>query len=500
MSDRTGLSRGDRNRNSRLARMRQLLPADNAIVGVDLADSKQAAVVTGHDSRVIARRRATARAWELGGLLDWAIGSAVAAGFASVTVACEPTGHRWRVVSQLAAQRGLALVCVQPLLVCRAREGEDLTFDKSDPKDAVIIARLAAGLHCYEPEHADAVWARLRHLGARRLQLTGDATAAVNQVRDLLECAWPAVLEAAGKPFRAATWCAAVTVALDRGAADVARVRRLGPARFEAAARRELPRWDATRPCLRIVRAVWSALTDPAGVIAHRPGALERAGLAMADWHDTLERMAAAETRMTGVLDDLNLTELVTSIAGLTAVGAAAILAETGDPARFAAPRSLARHAGLCPRDNASGGYQGKTSISGRGRPGLRVAAWRAVWAALPDNPVMAARFTYLTSRDHNRLARQQARTACAAALLRWLHVVITRQVTRGPGDRRWRQGSAAGGRVNATRHRGPRRPATRAGRARTSLEEPPRARAWAAPPVSSPSSIHAVGNNPLES
>jgi transposase len=41
---------------------------------------------------------------------------------------------------------------VQPLLVYRAREGEDLTWDKSDPKDAVIIARLAAGLHCYEPE------------------------------------------------------------------------------------------------------------------------------------------------------------------------------------------------------------------------------------------------------------------------------------------------------------------------------------------------------------
>ncbi len=34
---------------------------------------------------------------------------------------------------------------MQPLLVYRAWEGEDLTFDKSDPKDAVIIAGLAAG-------------------------------------------------------------------------------------------------------------------------------------------------------------------------------------------------------------------------------------------------------------------------------------------------------------------------------------------------------------------
>ena len=297
----------------------------------------------------------------------------------------------------------------------------------------MIIARLAAGLHCYEPERADAVWARLRHLGARRNQLTTDATAEVNQVRDLLECAWPAVLTASGAPFRSASWRAAVAVVLDRCAGDLRRVRRLGEARFTAAVRRELPRWGATRPCLRIVRAVFAALADSAGVTAHRPGALERAHLALGDWRGTRTRLADVEARMVAVLDDLGLRELVTTIAGLTPVGAAAILAETGDPARFASPRSLVKHAGLCPRDNASGGYQGKTSISGRGRPGLRLAAWRAVWAALPNNPVMAARFARLTTREENRLARQQARTACAAALLRWIHVVITRRVTWDP-------------------------------------------------------------------
>src|SRR5215472_5308073 len=313
----SGLSRGDRNRNARLARLRELVPVHHAIVGIDLADSTQAAVVTDHDSRVIARRRVSARAWELGELLDWAVARAAGAGFASVTVACEPTGHRWRVLDQLAAGRGLALVCVQPLLVYRAREGEDLTRDKSDPKDAVLIARLASELRCYEPERADAVWARLRHLGARRSRLTTDATAQVNQIRDLVECAWPAVLGASGSPFRSASWRAALVV-VDRCAGDLARVRRLGPARFEAAVRRELPRWGATRPCLRIIRAVFTALADPAGVAAHRHGALERADLAMADWHDTRGRLAATEARMVAVLDDLELTGLVTTIAGLT--------------------------------------------------------------------------------------------------------------------------------------------------------------------------------------
>lgn len=178
---------------------------------------------------------------------------------------------------------------------------------------------------------------------------------------------------------------------------------------------------------------MFAALADPAGVTAHRPGALERAHLALGDWRDTRARLADTETRMRAVLDDLGLTGLVTTIAGLTVTGAAAILAETGDPARFATPGALDGHAGLCPRDNSSGAAQGKTSISGRGRPGLRVAAWRAVWAAMPNNPVMAARFAHLTTRQDNRLARQQARTACAAALLRWIHVVVTRRVTWDP-------------------------------------------------------------------
>ena len=296
----------------------------------------------------------------------------------------------------------------------------------------MIIARLAAGLHCYEPERADAVWARLRHLGARRSQLTTGATAQVNQIRDLLECAWPAVLGASASRFArppgARRWRWWWTGARVTWAASAAWARPGSPPRCAVSCRAGARPGRACGSC-----APSSPPGRSAGVIAHRPGALERVHLAMGDWRDTRARLADAEARMVAVLDDLGLTELVTTIAGLTPAGAAAILAETGDPARFASPRSLVKHAGLCPRDNTSGGYQGKTSISGRGRPRLRVAAWRAVWAALPNNPVMAARFTHLTTRQDNRLARQQARTACAAALLRWIHVVITRRVTWDP-------------------------------------------------------------------
>lgn len=426
----SGLSRGDKRRNAKLAELRGLVRVDNAILTLDLADKKQVVVVCDHDSRVLARKTLKARAWELGPVLDWGQRIANKHGFAGVTVGCEPTGHRWMVLDQLAAQRNITMVCVNPMLVGRARESEDYTRDKSDDKDAMLIARLVAGLHCYVPERAEETWARLRQLGARRERLITEATACIQQVRDLLECAWPGVLQAAADPFRSTNWCAALAVVLQRCNGRPERLNRLGLARFEAAVVRELSLWGGSRRRRPLIEAVFVALVDPRGVMAQRPGALERARYVLADWRSTKIRLAQVESRMVEVLDELGLTELVTSIPGVSAVGAAAMLAETGDPTRFDSPRALVKHAGLCPRDNASGTFKGRARISRRGRPRLRLAAWRATWGALPHNPVMAARYRYLTTRQRNRLTDGQARAALAAALLRWIHVVVTRGVS----------------------------------------------------------------------
>jgi transposase len=225
---------------------------------------------------------------DLGAALDWAAARAAVQGFAGVTVSCEPTGHRWRVLGQLAAERSMPFVCVQPMQTSWARRSEDLTFDKADDKDAVLIARLT-------------------------------------------------------------------------------------------------------------------------------------------------------ERRMVTVLDGLELTALVTSIHGISAVGAAAILAETGDPHRFAAARALVKNAGLAPREKASDSYTGRTKLTGQGRPRLRVAAWRAVWGSLQTNTVYAARYRHLTGRERNKLTPTQAQTVIAAAILRHLHaVVITGQA--------WKPQIASGG------------------------------------------------------
>jgi hypothetical protein len=64
MGNGSGVSRGDRNRNARLVRLRELVPVTNAIVGIDLADKKQMIVVTDHDSKVLVRKTFRCRAWD----------------------------------------------------------------------------------------------------------------------------------------------------------------------------------------------------------------------------------------------------------------------------------------------------------------------------------------------------------------------------------------------------------------------------------------------------
>lgn len=399
-----------------------------AVVAVDLASARQAAVVTDHDSQTLGRRMFTGDAWVIDQILDWAEPIAAKAGFAGVVLACEPTGHRWKPLLDRARARGVELVCVNPMLVHRGREEEDFTRDRSDFKDSTIIAKRVTELRCYVPSVLEGHWCRLRHLGARRADQLVAAGAARQRLRDLLECVWPAVLATAADPLDAITWRAAMAVST-----DPARIVDMGFDAFAAAVRQELPRWGATRRNLRILRAIFHAAGNPGGVDTERAAACERAAYALDDWHYALGQLHDVETRMADVLDALELSTLVTSIRGLSVVGAAAILAETGDPARYDCARTWAKHAGLCPRANESGNFHGTTKVSGRGRPALRTAAWRAIWGALTHNPVYTARYAHLTTRETNPLRPGQARAALAAALLRQLFVVVTRRVAWDP-------------------------------------------------------------------
>ena len=439
------MTRGDRKRNARRERLRAVLPRDGVVIGIDLAEDKQAIAVVDHDVRVLARKTVRVKVFRLGEALDWAVGQARAKGFAHVSVACEPTGPRWLQVQRLCAERELPLVCIQPLVSHIARQQQDFTTHKTDEADCVMIARLAAELHCYVPEELDEAWAHLRHLGRRRAQLITAATASVQRIRDFLSVAWPVVTESCAGPFESVTWLAALQVVTGRCGGDPARLAAMGPEEFTALVRGAVPAWGGKKGWGTICGRVFAALTDTEGVVAwSRRGLLRRCADELGDLQRTRAQLRATEADMMAVLDELGLSRLA-DIPGLTAVGAAAILAETGDPHRYDSSSSLVKHAGLSPSGNASGAFEGQAHISRRGRPGLRLTVWRAIWPLLIHNSVMAAKYAAMIaaadaaaaqaaqaqsgtgSRQASAAAaaqarRAKARVACAASLLRWIY------------------------------------------------------------------------------
>ena len=440
----SGMTRGDRRRNARRERLRGLLPRDGVVIGIDLGEDKQALAVVDHDVRVLARTTVRVPAFRLGEALDWAVAQARVKGYAQVAVACEPTGARWMQVQRLCAERGLPLVCVQPLVSHIAREQQDYTPHKRDESDTVLIARLATQLHCYVPEELDETWAHLRHLGRRRAQLITAATASAARVRDFLSVAWPVVTGACAEPLKSVTWLAAVQVTAGRCGGQPEQLAAAGLAAFTAAVRAAVGGWGGKRVSGRVARAVFAALADAEGAVAWSRRALfRRVADELGDLARTRAQLRAVEADMVAVLGELGLSRLG-DIPGLTAVGAAAILAETGDPRRYETSSSLVKHAGLSPAGNASGAFEGQERISRRGRPGLRLAAWRAAWPLIIHNPVLAAKYRALTeaadaaaraeqarspqasaAQRAARARRARARVACAASLLRWIYCLV---------------------------------------------------------------------------
>ncbi len=329
------VSVGVERRNARLTSLRALVPLDAAIVGIDLADDKQALVITDHEARVLDRRMIRGNVWHAIQALPWAERVARDAGFDRIVLACEPTGNRWKPLLQHARDNALELVCVNPMLVARGREGEDFTRERSDHRDAAVIARLTSERRCFAPYQPEGAWARLRHLGIHRDQQLKRATAARQAVRDLLMCAWPTALTAADDPMRSLTFRAVMSVS-----ADPEEIERMPLEHLTERARAPLQQWGGRRLHHATLQRLHASASAPGGVRAERAAATERTHLAALDWLDAHTRQRDTEARMVATLEELGIARITRTLPGLSLVGAATILAETGDPSRFTHARA----------------------------------------------------------------------------------------------------------------------------------------------------------------
>jgi transposase len=174
-------------------------------------------------------------------------------------------------------------------------------------------------------------------------------------------------------------------------------------------------------------------------VTIHRPGAFERAQLLLDDFRDTQQRLGETKPAWSSaVLDELQLSELVCSIVGLSTLGGASILAETGDLTRFATARATVKHFGLATGEDQRHlhrAHQADRARQTRTAHGCLAGGLGAQRA----NPVYAAKFTQLDQPDREQAQPWASpRSDCCRVAAPTVRGRVHKP-EMGCGDRGWR-------------------------------------------------------------
>jgi transposase len=338
-------------------------------------------------------------------------------GTGPLVIAMEPTSHFWKPLARAAEAAGVEYVLVQGFVVAHARELDDLTRDKTDTRDAALIADLAAELRFTETRLAEGPWAELDLLVTARDARRVERSAALQEMRALLELAWPGLLEAC--PDLAGTHLQALL----RTGLTPQQLAALPARRFEA----HLRRHHHPRRFLRWMAGRLHAAASDVPELPETPAAALR-------WRLAAERVALADgaiaeldARMVELLEATGYGWLRGQIRGLGDPTLAALLALTGDPARYDDARCLVKLAGTNPTERSSGERESAGGMHRRGRPLLRYVAYHAAVNLVRHEPGFRARFLELTARERtNRLTSKQAYVALANKLLRTLWSMAT--------------------------------------------------------------------------
>jgi len=421
------VTRGLRRHQAKLRRRREQVPADTLVVGLDLARERQAvSFVAG--SEVVARRRLSCAPHEIVQVLEEAHHFAREHGRRGVVVAFEPASHYWCLAAEALERSGTPYVLVQPMSVKRAREESRYTPEKTDPRDADLIAQLAVQGRFTDTRLAtshdeDAAW-QLAHDYFRVRTL-----AAAERAR--LHNFWHRMLPEFFSVLRDPACKTALAVGCALG--PLSEIEHLTPKAWIARVRR-----SANGAPVLVSRA---AALFPLLRAAHRdPARRSGEGMPYRIRH-AAERRRLLEAQKADIRSELlkryhlkTEAPILDSILGSNPFYNALTLALVGDFQRFDDPRAIVKLAGSEVNHYASGDWNGSSRISHRGRSPLRAAAYQQARQLVVRNDDFRARFHALIHRTtKRRLATQEAYVAIMNSFLRTAHRLVTRRTLYAP-------------------------------------------------------------------
>jgi transposase len=391
------------------------------IVGVDIAS--QVHYARAFDFRGIEHGKVVRFANDLEGfeqLKMWVKGLCVKHGKDHVMIGMEPTGHYWFSIAEYAKRHDMEAVLVNPYHVKRCKELDDNNPTKNDHKDPKTIAMLVKDGRYVTLYIPDGVHGELRTAMATRWRIMKQLNGVKNRVRRWLAIYFPefdsVFLSWEGKAAQACLQkFPTPSLVLEQGIEGITQhwkevgLKAVGVKRatklYEAAKRSV-----GISQGLRAAREELSLLLEEYSLLKHQEQRI------MALVEELLSKIPACR-------------ELL-KIKGIGLVTAAGFLSEVGDITRFDSPKQIQKYAGLNLKENSSGKHKGRTTISKRGRSGLRALLFRAVMPLVAKNDEFRELHRHYTTRPENPLTKKQSLVALMCKLIRVFYAILTKNVT----------------------------------------------------------------------
>ena len=272
------------------------------------------------------------------------------------------------------AAAGIRLVHVSGLAVNRARQGTAGGENKSDPRDARVIADQVRTRRDLRPiEGATELDAELRLLAGRRRDLVEEQTRRLARLHDLLAGGFPGLERVLDLTTKGGLWL------LTRYATP-AELRAAGWAAVAAhlTAAGGLPRAGVARVATAVLAAAEAQRIAVPGERTVAALIRELAAEALA----CRERLARLDRELAAALSRHPDAALIRSLPGMGPILTAELIAEAGDLARFRSADALAAAAALAPVLRQSGKVRFLRRATG-GNKGLKWIFYQAAFCSL---------------------------------------------------------------------------------------------------------------------
>lgn len=336
-----------------------------------------------------------------------------------VIVGIEPTGHYWFALGQYLQGKGIKLVMVNPYAVKKSKELDDNNQTKNDAKDPSVIAKLVIDGRYSIPYVPTGAYADLRIMFSNRTRISREMGAIKNHLARWFAIHFPEYKEV----FR--DYASKGSLLLLKVAATPSSIVALGTEGINKIWR------DAKVRAVGIKRAtaLYETAKKSIGQSQGTAAAEVEMKLLLEDYEVKMRQYVSIMAALEEAVRRIPGTERLLAIKGIGLITVAGFLAETGDLGRFESPKQIQKLAGLSLKENSSGQHKGETTISRRGRHGLRNVLFNAVIPLLATNDEFRSLHEYYTTRAENPLKKKQSAIALCGKPIRVFYVVLAKGV-----------------------------------------------------------------------